>query len=187
MRFRGPISLLLVAAGCSTALSSINDADLSQIRIGHSRADVEKIVGGADGVETLPSGRTRVTYNLVLDRPQSENLRWDSVNAAGAAADALGSADWDCLAFIPAAIVAGTFVVAEGIAVGKEVHRLCQGNSYRLFVEYDASQQVRSKQLQIRRPESRSAKTGQRWTSSGQRTLSEADLSSRWRAAQRGR
>jgi len=152
MRFRVILAPLLLAAGCSTALSSINDADLTKVRVGRTRAEVERVVGRADGREPLPDGGERITYHLKLGRPKSDGADWGSTEATLLVGDAFGSGDWGCLVVIPAVVMAATFVVTESIATSRELHRLHQARRYDLVVEYDRAGCVRNTLLVCREP-----------------------------------
>ncbi|MHC4955399.1 MAG: hypothetical protein ACYTGZ_16220 [Planctomycetota bacterium] len=131
---------LVFLTGCSTALSSINDAEVELIRPGTPRAEVEKIVGKPDATRLLENGGEEVTYRVTLGIPATDGPDWSSSEAA----DQYFVPNQGFIAIIPFAIGLGTFVVAEGIETGKQIERLNQGERHDVVVTYDARGEVTS-------------------------------------------
>ena len=127
--------LLLFLSGCSTALSAIDDAEVERIRVGMHRSEVEDICGGPDGERRLEGGMIEVVYHVTLGIPERDGLNTGSLQAAGTTLELL-QGDWDCLWIIPLTITAATFVVAEGVNIGREIHRLNQGERFDVRVLY---------------------------------------------------
>ncbi|MHC4955398.1 MAG: hypothetical protein ACYTGZ_16215 [Planctomycetota bacterium] len=139
--------LLLLLTGCSTALSAIDDAEVELIRPGMQRAEVEKIVGKPDATRPLADGGEEVTYHVTLGIPDRAGLNWNSTQTTAAVGNAMGGANWGFLVFIPIAVSAGTFVVAEGINTGIEINRLGQGEKHDVIVTYTKSGEVVSHRI----------------------------------------
>jgi len=136
------VLLLVWLTGCSTALSAIKDPEVDRIHCGMTRDEVEKIVGRPDDEEPSEYGVTLV-YHVRLGRPERKELNTNSLGAAGAVANGFsGAGDMGAFAIIPLAIVAATFVVAEGINCGIEIHRIAQGRRHDVRVTYDADGRV---------------------------------------------
>lgn len=132
---RWSVCTLLLCVGCSTALSTINDKEVGLIHTGMERQAVERILGRPDGTQKLTNGYEVVTYNVTLGIPKRDRLNTGTVEATGVAGQAL-QGNWGYLSIIPLAIMAGTFVVAEGINIGREAHRISQGEPHEVIVTY---------------------------------------------------
>jgi len=131
----GSACALLLCVGCSTALSSINDAEVGLIYAGMERSAVEKIVGSPDGTQHLSNGYEVVTYNVTLGIPKRDGLNVGTWEATSVASQTMNS-NWGIFSFVPLAITAGTFVIAEGINIGREAHRLSKGERHEVVVTY---------------------------------------------------
>jgi len=132
---------VVLLAGCSTALSTINDPEVDTLRAGMKRAEVERIVGDPDGERHLDNGQCEVTYNVTLGIPERADPNWNSAEATAVAGQSF-QGNWGVFFIIPVAITAGTFVVAEGINTGAEASRLSHGRLHAVIILYDSGSEV---------------------------------------------
>ncbi|MHC4938690.1 MAG: hypothetical protein ACYTHK_06950 [Planctomycetota bacterium] len=148
---RWSICAILLAAGCSTALSAINDAEVERIHVGMEREAVERIVGGPDATQKLTNGYEIITYHVTLGIPERDGLNTGTMEATAIASESFRG-NWGYLAVIPLAITAGTFVVAEGINIGREAHRLGQGERHEVIVTYGRDGRVVAHHVRVKNP-----------------------------------
>ncbi|MEM8883157.1 MAG: hypothetical protein AAGD14_03725 [Planctomycetota bacterium] len=139
--------------GCTSFLAMQGDPDLTVLRRGAQRAEIEREMGKADDVRGLEEGRYIALYVIKLGAPKNTAARGESLTNLGAgfgatiasgafarATSSLAAGEWASAGSAGTAAAAiGLTVWAAGELVGtvRELNRLAQRRKHQLEVVYD--------------------------------------------------